>query len=210
MEKLGKKQIILIVILSLFAVAIMILYLRKTLPPTEGKIMDFPLKVKDWQGAKEDVDQMVVDILETDKVLLTVFTSQQNKKVWFSIVYGEDNRLSFHPPENCYLGSGQTELLSKDEITLDLNGRKLEVNKRIFNTKNTKQLVLYWYMAGDREMASYYKQQFYLVLDQIKYRKSKGALIRVSSVIVNDNEEETYKILYDFLIDILPVLRDYY
>ncbi len=210
MEKTNSKYIILIIALVFFAAGVLFLGSRKPLPPTDVKIMDFPLKIGDWTGKKEPPEQNVIDILGTDKILMMEFANGENQRVLFSVVYGEDNRLSFHPPENCYLGSGQTELLSKIKDTVYINGkRELEVNRIIFQVEQSKQLVLYWYMAGDRMMSSYYRQQFFFILDQIKERKSKGALIRVATIIRQDDEEEAYKILNNFIKDAFPLLEKY-
>ncbi|MDD5644860.1 MAG: EpsI family protein [bacterium] len=210
MEKRDSKYIILILILAVFAGGVLFLYSRKPLPPTDVKIMDFPLNVADWTGKKEAPEQSVIDILGTDKILLMEFSNKKNQRVLFSVVYGEDNRLSFHPPENCYLGSGETELLSKtkDKVCIDEN-IMLEVNRITFQMGQSKQLVLYWYMAGDRMTSSYYEQQFFFIFDQIRERKSKGALLRVATIIRQDNEEEAYRILTDFMKNAVPLLGEY-
>ncbi|MBN2190834.1 MAG: EpsI family protein [Candidatus Aureabacteria bacterium] len=211
MENRDSKYIILITVLVFFAGGILFLSSRKPLPPTDVKIMDFPLKIGDWTGKKEPPEQNVIDILGTDKILMMEFTGEKNQKVLFSVVYGEDNRLSFHPPENCYLGSGKTELLSKTKDTVHINEKmELEVNRVIFQVGQSKQLVLYWYMAGDRMTASYYKQQFFFILDQIRERKGKGALIRVATIIRReDGEEEAYKTLNEFMNAAIPLLEKY-
>jgi EpsI family protein len=68
----------------------------------------------------------------------------------------------------------------------------------------SKQLVLYWYTAGDRMVASYSKQQIYFLLDEIRYHKSRGALVRVSTMVINEDIKDAFRRLEDFIQISLP------
>jgi EpsI family protein len=68
----------------------------------------------------------------------------------------------------------------------------------------SKQLVLYWYTAGDIMVASYSKQQIYFLLDEIRYHKSRGALVRVSTMVINEDIKDAFRRLEDFIQISLP------
>src|SRR5271157_5736089 len=46
---------------------------------------------------------------------------------------------------------------------------------------DSRQLVLYWYWAHDRGVASEYWAKFYLVADSIRMSRSDGALVRLTT-----------------------------
>jgi len=140
------------------------------------------------------------------------FFREYNKRkqipVWLLIVYGEQDRQSFHPPEYCYLGGGGTELLSKKTERLEFFEEPLDVNALLFKMPDHKQLVYYWYAAGKKMTASYYKQQFFFVLEQMKGRKTGGALIRVSTVVPEgESEGQASERISDFLNEALPEIK---
>ncbi len=208
--KKDSNYIISIVILLVFALGISYLSLRKPLSVSDAKILEFPLEIGSWTGEIIPPEENVVEILGTDKILLGEYSNSEGEKVWFTVVYGEGDRQSFHPPEYCYIGSGNTELVDKklDKVKID-DKTTIEVNSRLFQTGSRKQLVFYWYMAGDRVMASYNKQQVYFVLDEIRHRGAKGALIKVSTLVINGDTKGAFNRLKDFMREAVPILPDY-
>ncbi|MBM3254107.1 MAG: EpsI family protein, partial [Candidatus Omnitrophica bacterium] len=167
--------IVTVVLLTLTACSVLFISSARKTSIINGRLLNFPMKLGNWSGKILPMDARVYQILGTDKVLFREYVNPQNEKVWFCIVYGEQNRQSFHPPEYCYLGGGNAELLDKGKVALRLNEKRIiNVNKLLFQIGKYKQLVLYWFTAGNKMTENYYKQQIYFVLDEIKYHKSSG------------------------------------
>ena len=208
----GRKAnyIVVIIILSIAAVSVIFVSSLKQSSPMNVKLLEFPLDIGFWKGKVLPPNEKVNKVLGTDKILMREYINPQKEIVWFCVVYGEKNRISFHPPESCYLGSGNVELLDKgiEKVKID-EQNQIAVNKLLFQMGREKQLVLYFYTAGNRMIANYYKQQFYFVLDEIKYRKSRGALVRVSTPLINDDIEDAFRRLTHFLQTSLPLLPSY-
>jgi len=202
--------VVALILLGLTACGVLFVTNLKKAPIPESKLLDFPMVVGLWKGKALPMDEQVYKILGTDKVLLREYVDPQNDKVWLAIVYGEQNRQSFHPPEYCYLGGGNVELLDKGRVAVRLNeGESLNVNKLLFQMGKRKQLVLYWFTAGDKMTDNYYKQQVYFVLDEIRYRKSRGTLIRVSTTVVNDDTKAAIERSERFIREIFILLPPY-
>lgn len=202
--------IIAIILLGMTASGVLFVTNLKKAPVPQSKLLDFPMQVGQWVGNAMPMNKQVYDILGTDKVLFREYLTPQNDKVWFAVVYGEQNRQSFHPPEYCYLGSGNVELLDKGRFAVKLDDKEsINVNKLLFQMGKYKQLVLYWYTAGNKITENYYKQQFYFVLDEIKYRKSSGTLIRVSASVIGDDTEAAIKSCENFIREALKLLPAY-
>jgi EpsI family protein len=134
------------------------------------------------------------------------YKDEDENIIWLYLVMAERDRTSFHPPEYCYLGGGKTELLEKEVIDIALAEETLTVNKLIFQMPAGKQVILVWYMAGDKSFASFYKQQLYLVLNIIRGKESGGAMVRLSTYFSQNNKEEKLNSLKQFLKDLQPHL----
>ena len=105
--------------------------------------------------------------------------------VVLAIIFAKNNRDSFQPPEICYIGSG-CEMMEKKIEELNLsNGSSLKTTKLTMKSGVDWTTAWYWFMAGDKTVASYYWQQFYLLKNVFGKEPFRGALIRVS-VIGND------------------------
>jgi EpsI family protein len=73
-----------------------------------------------------------------------------------------------------------------------------------------RQVVLYWYWAHDRGVASEYSARYYLVKDSIRLHRSDGALVRIMSPIyAGETADAAYQRALGFAGGIVPILNDY-
>ena len=216
---MGKKElnlIIAIVILAACGACVLGISTVKRAPSRAVKLMEFPLNLGEWTGkdikfADKEYEKQVYAILGTDKVLIRAYSDRKNESAAIQVVYSDQKRQSFHPPEYCYLGSGANELLEtgRTQVALD-GGKALTVNRTVYQTKRGKVLMLDWYTAGDMMTGNYYKQQIYFVINQLKRAKSGGSAVRVWTPIIDNDTDaaldrcqrlirETVKLLPDYL-----------
>ena len=95
---------------------------------------------------------------------------------------------SIHSPKNCLPGAGwQPEQATIYELPLD-DGRKVPINLYIVRKDLDEQLVLYWYQAHGRVVASEYWGKVYLVYDALRLNRTDAALVRITAPIVNGDE----------------------
>lgn len=202
--------IIAVILLALTSAGVFYLSSLKKMPVMSVRLLDFPLQIGEWKGRDLPMNKQVYEILGTDKVLLREYANARNEVVWLAVVYGEQKRQSFHPPEYCYLGSGNVELLDKDKIAIEFDeGSSMTVNKLLFQMGKYKHLVFYWFTAGDKMTENYYKQQIYFVMNQIKDRKSGGTLIRVSTSIIEGDIKAAVERSERFIKEALKTLPSY-
>ena len=72
--------------------------------------------------------------------------------------------------------------MESKRITLSLPGHApFPVNRYVIAKGEDRMLVLYWYLAHDRAVASEYWAKFYLVTDAMRLNRSDGSLIRVTT-----------------------------
>ena len=61
--------------------------------------------------------------------------------------------------------------------------RSIEVNRYVIRKGLDRQLVLYWYQAHGRVVASEYWSKFFLIRDAVRLNRTDGALVRVIAPI---------------------------
>jgi EpsI family protein len=83
-------------------------------------------------------------------------------------------------------------------------------NRYVIAKGQDRQLVLYWYWAHDRAVASEYAAKFYLVTDSIRMRRSDGSLIRLSASLgPNEDIESAQKVLVSFAGNVISRINTY-
>ena len=166
--------------------------------PLRRSLTDFPEVVGDWtMTSTAQLSDDIAGILKADDYLLRRYQQRSSGKVvdMFVAYYktqaaGE----SMHSPKNCLPGSGWTPVVN-DRVILknDAEGKPVEVNRYVIQNGSEKALVLYWYQANGRTIASEYWGKFYLVWDAMKTRRRDGAIVRL--LIPLRSNEDTQKSL---------------
>ncbi len=90
---------------------------------------------------------------------------------------------------------------------------QIGVNRYIIQKGLDRQLVLYWYQAHGRVVASEYWGKFYLIADAVRLNRTDAALVRVIVPIVGDQGEQRaetlgvrfVQTLFPALINFLPL-----
>ena len=65
----------------------------------------------------------------------------------------------------------------------------IEVNRYIVARRDQRSVVLYWYQAHNRVVASEYWGKIYTVIDSVRLRRSDGAMVRVTVPITGSEEK---------------------
>lgn len=114
---------------------------------------------------------------------------------------------SIHSPQNCLPGAGWA-FLSSNVINLPTaDGRSYPVGEYLIGNAGEKQVVLYWYLAHGRSVASDYLAKAYMMLDAVRWNRTDGALVRiVTPVGQNEPLESAQQRAVQFANQITPIL----
>lgn len=187
----------LVVLLSITSFFSINLYFQQRSAHDQVDIMTFPYNIGDWKGRDLEVEELAYDILETRNLILREYTNSSNEQIYLFIIYSETNRAVFHPPEVCLIGSG-IKIIDKKTEEVDF-GRKTFLTNKLYTKKDDyESLVLYSYKSGDFYTDNFYLQQGHFAFNQLFGKQVKGATIRVSMQIKED-EEFTLVTLKNFL-----------
>ena len=90
------------------------------------------------------------------------------------------------------------------------SGGSIPVNRYIIQKGADRQLVIYWYQAHGRAVASEYWAKFYLVADAMRMNRTDGALIRiVTPIAFGESPESAEERAAQFAQRIAPSLSMY-
>ena len=199
----NKTFIIVAAILALVATVALASYLpTRTDIALKTKVADFPLTIGQWQGKELPLSEEDYKILETKNLFVRDYKNAQGSTVQLYVVYSEDNRKVSHPPEVCYMGGGVTIVdKSMAELTPAIKAMKMTIEN-----KDSQQIVVYTFKAGDIYTAQYTQQQWKVTIDRLFGKRTSGALIRFSADIKNNNPQAAFNLIKSFCTEIEPLL----
>ena len=204
-----------LIAVSLLAGTALVLRARNSaeILPSRSPLSSFPSTLGTWTSTDITLEQDVREVLGPGDFLLRAYNNTANGEgVDLFIAYFPSQRTgdTIHSPKNCLPGSGWTPVQS-DRITIIVRGHAPFVaNRYVIAQAQQRQLVLYWYWAHNRAVASEYAAKFYLISDSIRMHRTDGSLVRVTTPIVeNQSIESAQRRLLSFSSNVVPLLNTY-
>ncbi len=177
-------------------------------------LSSFPTRLGDWSSTDIPLDKEVLDVLGPGDFLLRVYQDETGKLPYVDLflAYFPSQRSgdTIHSPKHCLPGAGWTPV-ENSRVTLSLPGHApFPANRYVISKAGSRQLVLYWYWAHDRGLASEYSAKFYLIADSIRMNRSDGALVRITTpMFPGETPEAAQQRLLPFASQISPLLDNY-
>lgn len=169
------------------------------------KISDFPKSIDGWTGYDVLISQHVFVLFETTNLLIRNYTDKHNNQVNLFMIYSQDNRKVAHPPELTIESESET-ITDKSVVSINYS---IEATKMIIEKKDSQELVVYWYKVGDVMTKNYLKQQLKASIDRLFGKKTSICLIRLTTEINQNNQEEALQRIKSFSRLISPLLSKY-
>lgn len=173
----------------------------------------FPQSLGPWTSTDLSLTQDVLDVLGPGDFLLRSYQQKSDDHgVDLFIAYFPSQRAgdTIHSPKNCLPSAGWAPVRA-DHIRINVPGHApFTANRYLIAQGDQRQLVLYWYWAHNRAVASEYSAKFYLVTDSIRMHRSDGSLIRVSTDLRDgESVDSAQQLLLSFSSKIVPLLNTY-
>jgi len=174
----------------------------------------FPMKIGDWTGKQEaPFTARVLEVLGLDDYVTRAYFNPDRTGVGLYIGYWKSQRTgdTIHSPQNCLPGAGYEPVSQRIMDVPDSRqpGATVPVNRLVVQKGVDKQLVIYWYQAHGRVVASEYWSKFYLVTDAVRMNRTDGAIVRVIAPVVGNSaeaEQVAERTILRFVTDLLPRL----
>ncbi len=181
---------------------------------SHAPLATFPLQLGDWSGVNVSLSQDVLDVLGPGDFLLRIYRDPAlpQPDVDLFLAYFRSQRAgdTIHSPKNCLPGAGWLPVESR-RIAIALPGLpEFPVNRYVIAKGSQKQLVLYWYWAHGRGIASEYWAKYYLIADSIRMNRSDGALVRVTTSLRDgESADQAQARLLSFAATFSPRLNEF-
>ena len=171
----------------------------------------FPMTISKWRGQPDPpLTQHVLDVLGVDDYLIRTYYTANGDVANLYMGFYENQRQgdTIHSPLNCLPGAGW-EPIERERVQLRTPNGPAMVNELVIEKGVEHQLVLYWYQAHGRVVASEYWGKTYLVLDALRLNRTDGSMIRVITNLGDNPKEQRLRasaIAHEFAEAVLPML----
>ena len=157
--------------------------------PPRTSLGSLPSQIDGWTGSDSVLDKQTLDILGPGEFLVRDYENKSQpeaaREPWINlyIAYFPSQKAgdTIHSPNHCLPGAGWVPT-SREIVRLNgPEGASFPVNRYIVAKGQDRQLVLYWFQAHGRAVASEYWAKYYLVSDSVRMNRSDGGLVRLMS-----------------------------
>ena len=149
--------------------------------PLRQTFDQLPMNMDGWQGQTNPLPEQIVAALGVSDYVNRAYISNGGQPVELYVGYYQSQRTgeTIHSPKNCLPGSGW-EPVRAGRLTIPMAASPaIVVNEYLVEKGPAQYLVLYWYQAHRRVMASEYSGKAWLVFDAITRNRTDEALVRV-------------------------------
>lgn len=182
--------------------------------PSRIPLRAFPEQIGTWRGNDQELPEDQLKILGYPEYMLRDYVNPRGiePKVNLFIAYYKTQRNGEtpHSPQNCLPGNGLTPIENTRVMLNMVAHEPFPVNRYIVARGDDRSLVLYWFWAHNRGVASEYWNKYYLVRDSIHMNRSDGALVRFfSPMLPGESADAAQQRIAPLVSSVLPMLNDY-
>lgn len=203
-----------VVIVSAFAVGVMLAPERAEAVPKRETFFEFPTRVETWTGRRSALEQVYLDALKLDDYILADYLRGGRELVNLYVAWYDSQRAgnSAHSPRSCLPGGGwrMTQFDQIEVRGVQVAGKPLRVNRVQIELGNRKQLVYYWFQQRGRVITNEYLVKWYLFVDSLTRQRTDGAMVRlVTPLELGETVEQADRRLVEFASQAAPRLDRY-
>jgi EpsI family protein len=187
---------------------------RTEVIPPHLPLSSFPSQLANWDSNEIVQDKKTLEVLGPGDFLERVYQDPAQKLPYVDVflAYFPSQRAGEtpHSPQHCLPGSGWNPE-ENVRITLSLPSHApFPANRYVIAKGDQRRLVLYWFWAHDRGVASEYWAKFYLVEDAIRMNRSDGSLVRlVTPMFPGETPDAAQQRILPFTSSVVPLLDNY-
>jgi EpsI family protein len=181
--KTGSLRFGIVAVLMLATALVLQAHSRSEFFPPRASLSSLPLQIDGWKGTDSVLDQDTLDILGPGEFLVRDYENASQKQPWINlyIAYFPTQKAgdTIHSPNHCLPGAGWVPTSREVVQIARPDGSLFPVNRYVVSKTGDRELVLYWFQAHGRGVASEYWAKYYLVSDSVRMNRSDGGLVRL-------------------------------
>lgn len=173
-----------------------------------------PSQIGDWTGTDITISQEELNILGPGEYLMREYENKRQPQPSISLYIPffptQKAGDTIHSPDHCLLGAGWFPL-SRERIQLTRpDGSSVPVNRYVVSNMGERQLVLYWFQAHGRVVASEWSAKYYLVSDSIHMNRSDGGMVRLmTQILEGESADAAQARMMKLGSQVIPLLDNY-
>ena len=184
--------------------------------PPRASLSSLPLQIDGWKGTDIPLDQDTLNILGAGEFLLREYENASQltlPPINLFIAYFPTQKTgdTIHSPNHCLPGAGWIPI-SRERIQITRpDGSSFPANRYVGSQSGEGQeLVLYWFQAHGRVVASEWQAKYYLISDSIHMNRSDGALVRLMTPMLDGESPDAAQArMMKLGSQFLPLLDNY-
>lgn len=196
--------------------------------PQRFPLASFPIELSSWVGTDIPIPDEILkklgpgEFLQRTYELRTKEARTQEVQAKEDQTVGQSNVdlyiaylpnqtvLYRHLPQECLAGAGWSPVESGITNLAFSGDAPFPVNRYVIAKGSERQLVLFWYSAHGRRVASEESMEWHLMLDSLRSNRSDNALIRLNTEVrPGENPAEAEQRLLAFARLVNPLLKNY-
>ena len=217
-----------VAVLMLVTALVLQAHSRSEFFPPRASLSSLPLQIGGWTGTDDPLDKQTLDILGPGEFLMRDYVHasppqpqaetqpqpEPQPEPWINlyVAYFPTQKAgdTIHSPNHCLPGAGWVPTSRERVQVARPDGSSFSVNRYVVSKSGERQLVLYWFQAHGREVASEYWAKYYLVSDSIRMNRSDGALVRLMTPMLDGESAEAAQArLMKLGSQVVPLLDSY-
>jgi len=208
MDRTGKRLIFIIVlVLVVFLGAV---YAKKAMHSEYMSTYELPGRIGDWQGENLDTN---LDFLRSElgaqSILFRTYVKQDTTITLYLAYYKDvDSANRVHSPTVCYPGQGW-KVISDDVLGLNMNGRKVDINRLVIEKEKERELVYNWWQTGDAAFPRNSTNRFYQMYKSVSGDNPSTVWVRLSTSM-NRSAHADESDIGRLTTEIIPLLHGYF
>jgi EpsI family protein len=177
----------------------------------------FPIELKGWVGTDVPIPDETLKALRTTlrtgQFLQRTYKDPTGSGVYVDlyVAYLPNQQSIFsHLPQDCLEGSGWSTMESGTTTLAFPGDAPFPANRYLIAKGGDRQLVLFWYSARGRRVASQDWMNAYLVFDSLRLDRSDSALIRMNTPLQpGETLPQAERRLLSFTGLVSPMFKNY-
>lgn len=186
---------------------------RNEFVPARIALASFPAELKSWTGVDVPIPDYILKTLGSGEFLQRTYEGRSAGSAGVDLYLAylfKRPALYHHLPQNCLVGSGWSAVETSTTTLTFPGDSPFQANRYLIARGDERQLVIFWYLAHGRRLASENQVDFYVVLDSLRLNRSDNALVRMNTELQpGEKPEEAEKRLLAFAGLVNPLLNNY-
>ena len=165
--------------------------------PLRQPFDQLPISMDGWQGQNDSLEERIITALGVSDYVNRAYINGRSQRVDLYVGYYQSQRAgeTIHSPKNCLPGAGWEPVRAGRLAISMAAGPPIVVNEYLVEKGPAQYLVLYWYQAHGRVIASEYSGKAWLVYDAITRNRTDEALVRVLTSTKNGEDQARARVV---------------